>query len=186
MKISPDPMIAAALALCALAGCTVTTAMAQGVSAAVERVETRTSRTDRGAARNLAAQQQAPLTDTEIAIAQLVHTGTLPCELGAHVVLTPDPATAGFFSLRFGKSVYRLSPQHTSTGVVRLEDPVAGIVWLQIATKSMLMDQKLGRRLADECQSPAQALVAQANRRNPPVSMLDAPAAPSKPRTVAD
>ena len=103
MKISPDPMIAAALALGALAGCTVTTAMAQGASAAVERVETRTSRTDRGAARNLAAQQQAPLPDTEIAIAQLVHAGTLPCELGAHVVLTPAPAPDGFFRPRFGK-----------------------------------------------------------------------------------
>jgi hypothetical protein len=30
----------------------------------------------------------------------------------------------------------------TSTGTVRLEDKQAGAVWLQIANKSMLMNQK--------------------------------------------
>jgi hypothetical protein len=47
---------------------------------------------------------------------------------------------------------------------VRLEDK-AGAVWLQIANKSMLMNQKAGQRLADECMSPEQQQVAEAIRR---------------------
>jgi hypothetical protein len=38
----------------------------------------------------------------------------------------------------------------------------------------MLMSQKLGKRLADACVSPDQALVAQALERNPAPSLLDA------------
>jgi hypothetical protein len=38
----------------------------------------------------------------------------------------------------------------------------------------MLMSQRLGRRLADECRSPLQAQVAQAMLVNPPPSVLDA------------
>ena len=64
--------------------------------------------------------------------------------------------------------------EETTTGAIRLEDKAAGIVWLQLANKSMLMSQKLGRRLADECRSPLQAQVAQAMLVNPPPSVLDA------------
>jgi len=39
----------------------------------------------------------------------------------------------------------------------------------------MLMNQKLGVRLADECMSPAQMAVAEAIKLNPPASVLDAP-----------
>ena len=44
-------------------------------------------------------------------------------------------------------------------------------------TQSMLMDQKLGKRVADECSSPAQVAVAEALKKNPAPSLLDAPAA---------
>ncbi|MCY7308063.1 MAG: hypothetical protein LH632_18400, partial [Rhodoferax sp.] len=77
-------------------------------------------------ARNVAAAAQAPLSSTELAVASLVHTGTLPCELGQTVVLAAEPATAGYFTLMLGKSRYRVAPQETSTGAVRLEDKAAG------------------------------------------------------------
>ena len=66
-------------------------------------------------------------------------------------------------------------PVATTTGAIRLEDRKAGAVWLQLANKSMLMNQKLGTRLADECASPAQIAMAEAIKLNPPVSVLDAP-----------
>ncbi len=125
-------------------------------------------------ARNLAAEIRAPLTPGELDVAGRVHVGTLPCELGQVVVLTPDPATPGYFSLRMGQADYSVSPEETSTGAIRLEDKAAGIVWLQLANKSMLMSQKQGRRLADECFSPLQAQVAADMRVNPPPSVLDA------------
>jgi hypothetical protein len=125
-------------------------------------------------ARNIAAEVRAPLTPAELEVAAKVHVGTLPCELGQTVVLVPDAAHPGFFMLRLGANGYRVAPEETTTGAIRLEDKAAGIVWLQLANKSMLMSQKLGRRLADECKSPLQAQVAQAMLVNPPPSILDA------------
>jgi hypothetical protein len=40
----------------------------------------------------------------------------------------------------------------------------------------MLMNQKLGKRLADECKSPDQAVIAEMLIKNPAPSLLDAPA----------
>ena len=136
-------------------------------------------------ARNTAAEARAPLTPAELAVALRVDTGTLPCELGQSVVLTPDAAAPGFFRLGFGKETFRVSPEETTTGAIRLEDKAAGVVWLQLANKSMLMSQKQGRRLADECVSPAQAVTAQAMLKNPPPSVLDAPAAVAPATAVA-
>lgn len=117
--------------------------------------------------------QDGVLSAAELELAPHVHIGTLPCELGQSVVIEADSAQQGFFQLRTGKSTYRLSPVVTTTGAIRLEDKSAGIVWLQLANKSMLMNQKLGRRLADECKSPAQQLIADELRRNPQASILD-------------
>lgn len=125
-------------------------------------------------ARNLAAESRAPLTQAELEVAGRVHTGALPCELGQVVVLAPDSAAPGYFSLRMGPASYRVSPEETTTGAIRLEDKAAGIVWLQLANKSMLMSQKQGRRLADECLSPLQAEVAKAMLASPPPSVLEA------------
>ncbi|HVQ04137.1 MAG TPA: hypothetical protein VMT14_11505, partial [Burkholderiaceae bacterium] len=44
----------------------------------------------------------------------------------------------------------------TSTGALRLEDKKAGIVWLQIPSKSMLMNSKVGQRMVDNCLHPEQ------------------------------
>ena len=127
----------------------------------------------RALARNLAAEVQAPLTPAELEVSSRVHVGTFPCELGQVVILTPEPSNQGYFSLRMRRNVYRVSPEETTTGAIRLEDKAAGIVWLQLANKSMLMSQKLGQRLADECHSPLQAQVAKAMMVNPPRSVLE-------------
>ena len=117
--------------------------------------------------------QNAGLTAAHLEAALKVQVGTLPCELGQTVVLEVDPAAIGFFTLRIGKLHYRLSPELTTTGAIRLEDKSAGIVWLQLANKSMLMNQKQGRRVADECQSAVQLQVAEEMRRTPQASVLD-------------
>ena len=66
-----------------------------------------------------------------------------------------------------------MRPVATTTGVVRLEDPKSGAVWLQISNKSMLMNQKLGRRLADECMTPEQTAVALALKKGATPGLLD-------------
>lgn len=116
----------------------------------------------------------AGLTQQELSIAEQVHVGHIPCELGASVNVTADANAPGHFHVDGKGFKYHMAPVATTTGAVRLEDQKAGAVWLQIANKSMLMDQKRGQRLADECMSPAQYQVAQAIKKNPPPSVLDA------------
>lgn len=115
----------------------------------------------------------AALSPEEQAIAQRVHVGRMPCELGAFVTVTADAATPGRFLIEGKGFKYNMTPVVTSTGSVRLEDQKGGAVWLQIANKSMLMNQKLGQRLADECMSTEQTLVAEAIKKNPPPSVFE-------------
>jgi hypothetical protein len=137
------------------------------------------SRTEiKSTAKNMAAGIEAAedaLTPAELSIAERVYVGKLPCELGSAVTLTADAKAPGYFDVQGKNFKYRMFPVPTTTGAIRLEDRKAGAVWLQLANKSMLMNQKLGTRLADECASPAQVAVAEAIKLNPPVSVLDAP-----------
>lgn len=128
-------------------------------------------------ATGIMAAEQA-LSPEELAIAERVHVGRIACELGQHVTVTADPASPGHFTIEGKGFKYRMTPVATTTGAIRLEDPRGGAVWLQIANKSMLMDQKRGQRLADECMSAEQTVVAEALKKNPPPSVLEpAPAA---------
>ncbi|WCM86625.1 hypothetical protein [Acidovorax sp. NCPPB 3576] len=127
---------------------------------------------------------EAALTPQELAIAERVHTGHIPCELGASVHVEADPKSPGHFRIDGKGFNYYMSPIATSTGAVRLEDQKAGAVWIQIANKSMLMNQKLGQRLADECMSPQQVAVTETIKKNPQPSLLEALPAPA-PATAA-
>jgi len=129
------------------------------------------SATGQAAAGAVAA--EAALSPVELEIAERVHVGRIPCELGAFVTVTADTANPGRFHVEGKGFKYHMAPVATTTNTVRLEDQKGGAVWLQIGNKSMLMNQKLGQRLADECMSPQQLLVAEAIKKNPPVSVLE-------------
>lgn len=120
-----------------------------------------------------AAAAQSGLSSDVMAIAQRVHVGRIACELGAYVNVAADAQAPGHFHVEGKGFKYYMSPVPTSTGTVRLEDTKAGAVWLQIANKSMLMNQRLGQRLADECMSSEQVVVAESIKRNPPPSVFD-------------
>lgn len=119
------------------------------------------------------------LTESDLAVAQRVHTGRIQCELGADVTVTPDAGKPGFFTVSTKGARYRMHPVESRTGAIRLEDGKAGAMWLQLGNKSMLMNQKQGIRLADECQADAQVAFATEMKKNPPKSLLDDPT-PSK------
>ena len=119
------------------------------------------------------------LNEADLAVAQRVYTGKIQCELGADVTITADDKKAGFFTVSTKGARYRMHPVESRTGAIRLEDPKAGAMWLQIANKSMLMNQKQGLRLADECQAPAQLAFAEEMKKNPPKSLFEAPDAAS-------
>lgn len=119
------------------------------------------------------------LSPEDLEVAKRVYVGTIPCELGASVTITPSDKRPGFFVVQTGKSRFSMHPVGSRTGAIRLEDGRAGAMWLQLGNKSMLMSQKLGQRLADECMSPAQLTFADEIKKNPPVSILDPLPAPA-------
>jgi hypothetical protein len=132
------------------------------------------------------ADPRIKLSEADLEVAKRVHTGEIPCELGASVKIRPLKRD-GFFLVQVKQSRFVMHPVESRTGAIRLEDPARGAMWLQLGNKSMLMSQKLGQRLADECQSPEQATVAEALKKNPinllePAPAAAAPAAPAAPQ----
>ena len=114
-----------------------------------------------------------PLGDEELLLSTRVSIGNIPCELGQSVNLRADADAPGYFHLQLKNQRFHLHPVVSATGALRLEDQARGAVWIQLANKSMLMDQKQGRRLADECMSPLQAAYAEHLKHNPAPNLLD-------------
>ncbi len=152
------------------------------------KVRPKASRTEvRSTAKQMAAgisASEAALTPEELAIAERIHVGIVPCELGASVTLLADAKVPGYFNVQIKGQKFRMFPVVTSTGAIRLEDQKVGAVWLQLANKSMLMNQKLGQRLADECMSPPQYVIAEAMKKSPAQSVLE-PLKPAMPVSIA-
>ena len=123
------------------------------------------------------------LSEADLAVAQRVYLGNIPCELGSAVEITPAKRQ-GFFIVQvknMRNARYYMHPVESRTGAIRLDDPKRGAMWLQLGNKSMLMSQQLGKRLADECMSPEQLTLASEMKRNPPRHLLD----PADPPTAA-
>lgn len=79
--------------------------------------------------------------------------GVYRCELNRSVhvrQVAPDLQSA---VLHWNKKDYTLRAVNARTGALRYEDPVSGLVWLVIVGKSMLLDTKQGRQLANECKT---------------------------------
>lgn len=100
----------------------------------------------------------ADLSEEQIASAERVLTGLQQCEFKQTIKVETVPEKAGYFRIQHKGKKYLLVPEPTTTGAVRLEDKKAGVVWLQIANKSMLMNAKIGQRMVDECIHPTQQI----------------------------
>lgn len=122
------------------------------------------------------------LTDAELETAKHVYVGTFPCELGNHVDVVADDANQGFFKVTSGKHHYFMHPVESKTGAVRLEDNRQGAIWLQLGSKSMLMDQQSGQRVADDCEADEQKDFVAHRQDHPQQQLIDtSPAAPAAP-----
>ncbi|WP_338414254.1 hypothetical protein [uncultured Sphaerotilus sp.] len=100
----------------------------------------------------------AELSPEQIANAERVLVGAQHCEFNQTISVESAPEKAGYFRIAFKGKKYLLVPEPTTTGAVRLEDKKAGVVWLQIANKSMMMNSKIGQRMVDECIHPTQKI----------------------------
>jgi membrane-bound inhibitor of C-type lysozyme len=103
-----------------------------------------------------------PAGGEQIAAASLTHFGDYRCERGERLSVTLNRAHDGFVDVAFQGRVHTMRPVLSHTGAVRLEDVRGQMLVVQIPTKSMLFDTRLGRRLADDCTHEAQRQAAAA------------------------
>lgn len=177
MKVLFATLLIAALPVAALAQQTAPAKPAAKPAAAKPAAKSSAKKVEAQKAAEVATPIEEPdpsikLTAAELDIAKRIHTGEIPCELGAKVKITPM-RREGFFMVSTGIHRYRMHPVESRTGAIRLEDPARGALWLQLGNKSMLMNQKEGKRLADECQAPDQLKLAEEMKSRPPVNLLE-------------
>ena len=102
------------------------------------------------------AQPAPALSQDQLVTADRVLLGQSRCEFDQSVNVAAVPGQKGWFNVEYKGKSYLMAPEHTTTGAVRLEDKRAGVMWLQIANKSMLMNSKIGQRMVDNCVHPGQ------------------------------
>ncbi len=91
----------------------------------------------------------------------LAHVGDYQCELGQTLSVAAH-TTPGYLRVNFKKHNITMKPVLSSTGAVRLEDVTGRTLMVQIASKSMLLDNKIGQRMVDECVHSSQRSAADA------------------------
>lgn len=102
-----------------------------------------------------------------------VYLGRMPCELNQIVNLQAVPGEPGRYVLNFKKFKFTMVAVSTHSGVVRLEDPFSGATWVQLNSKSMLMDSRRNQRLVDDCQHPTQKAMAEAMKTTPQQPLIE-------------
>jgi hypothetical protein len=115
-------------------------------------------------------QQAQPANGTQPSSAQLhaaslVYYGRYECELGQTMTIRRS-GQGGYVDLRAGRYRATLAPVLSPTGAVRLEQVRGGaLLVVQIPSKSILFNQKAGRRLIDDCRHAQQKIEAAAAAR---------------------
>ncbi len=153
----------APLAACAFLTLLATSAHAQTEPATrVKPVKTTQQKKSEAAGLAVATTAVSAITANQLDIAARVLTGKAECEFNQHVEVDAITAHPGHFKVSFKNARYTMTPEETSTGAVRLQDKKLGVVWLQIPTKSMLMNQKIGQRMVDGCTQTEQRVAVEA------------------------
>ena len=84
------------------------------------------------------------------------------CELNNKLTIYTNDGDDSHIALRWKTRLHRLARVGTTTGALRFENQAHGITWIGIPSKGILLDSKLGRQLANNCQTPEQAAQAAA------------------------
>ena len=121
-------------------------------------------RADRAKGLALATETVQRISEAQLLVADRVLTGEATCDLNQTVDLQAIAGRPGHFRLNYRKVSYTMVPEETTSGAVRLEDKKAGIVWLQIPAKSMLMNARAGQRMVDGCMHPEQRAAVDASK----------------------
>ena len=80
-------------------------------------------------------------------------TGTYQCELNRKVTVKQVSSDQMLAVLNWDRRDYAMRAVQTSTGALRYEDKASGLTWITVVGKSMLLDTRKGRQLANECKA---------------------------------
>jgi len=109
---------------------------------------------------------------TPAAPATEVWAGAYQCEHAEKVSMRPGQGP-DMVELQWKAQRWQMRRVDSRSGAMRLEDASARMVWIQLPNKSMLLDQRQGRRLLDECQHDVQVQTAAQMKNNPPPALFD-------------
>lgn len=112
----------------------------------------------------LATDVTETISANQLTISSRVLTGVAQCEFNQTVEVRPVKDKPGHFRVEYKNVAYVMTPEETTTGAVRLYDKRSRVVWLQIPSKSMMMDQGAGRRMVDSCQQTEQRIAVEASK----------------------
>ena len=82
--------------------------------------------------------------------------GQFDCEYDQKLTVNKHPAVDGYIDVTLGKQTYLMKPVRSTTGAVRLEEVSGSMLMVQIPSKSMMMDTKMGKRIVDACKNDEQ------------------------------
>jgi hypothetical protein len=98
--------------------------------------------------------------EQQLLAAKEVHFGESGCEFNQKIQVDANTKHPGYVDMSFNKKKYMMKPVMSSTGALRLEDVRSETLMIQISSKTMLMNQKTGQRLVDNCVHPDQHVTA--------------------------
>jgi len=147
---------ACAFALAACSLCTAATAAAAEKHPKAEKV-VKAPKGKKAKAKKAVVEEEHALASTE-PDPDLTNSVTVDfnCELGNKVTIYTNESDSANIALRWKKRVHRMTRVGTSTGASRFENTTFGLVWIGIPAKSMLLDSKANRQLANECKNAEQ------------------------------
>ncbi len=79
--------------------------------------------------------------------------GVFHCDLNRRVEIRQVADDRRSAIVYWERRNYTMQLVATQTGALRLEDKTSGLTWISIPGKSMLLDTKQGRQLANECRA---------------------------------
>lgn len=92
----------------------------------------------------------------QLEAAKEVFLGESSCEFGKKITISAHTQYPGYLTLDFNKKKYVMKPFISPTGAIRLEDIAKEALMIQIANKTMILNQKTGQRMVDDCVGESQ------------------------------
>jgi membrane-bound inhibitor of C-type lysozyme len=78
------------------------------------------------------------------------------CEMKDTLTIYTNNDDNNHIALRWKNRIYRMHRVVTTTGATRFENTNAGIVWIGIPAKGMLLDSRHGQQLTNDCKTAGQ------------------------------